>query len=233
VPTETIRLPAKGPHVHSGSMVFFAVLAYPNPKDRSKRLKFIEVSKSWCCRLFIEQGGNPALVKERYRKWRPSRIRKNSILVNGLRRIHNHRLLAADMWAMSTIGKFSENKFRFYGYGEIIKSISSAARFTANVQNPHTQIFPRKDTEASDNILRRNWSSSKPVLHLAVSLQNYARRNHYFTPSGYLDSSRLFTHTDWLERAIRQAENLRNYYFPLTIKGYDIDKTIQVLIRND
>ena len=59
---DTIRIPVDGDRDHFGASYYHAVLAYPNPADRLKRVKFIEAVTAYLCKEYIATGSRSGAV---------------------------------------------------------------------------------------------------------------------------------------------------------------------------
>ena len=251
--TGVIAIPIKGYGAHFGTMVYMAVLAYPNRSQWEKRDRLVEASKAYVLKDWIAQGGDKKKVKRKYRSYRNDLMEKS--FRAAVKRINRRRIPAAiaAQWMMASKFQFNleharqatqemepEQQVRHVAAAVFVNRLLRSA--PANVRQAMQQFVGilttrKEDTEDADddtitedeavrNLRVRVWKESLPVLHLAIPL---AGRWQKLCKERQSMAVAFLYDTSWLESSLTVAENLREHILPENIRGYRPEEAVQLI----
>lgn len=231
MPAETTGIPVEGPLATIGAIAYFAVLAYPKESEWPRRDKFMEAGEADHWRLFKDHPDYRARVAVKYRHKRRRTI--DNVMSRGLRHIaHRIRatlifddlefaecfniLLEGSKDVKIVIGDQPGIDLTDLNFEPFKRGISAAAlraierKKQFQYQRCEYPLEPGVYASKTDlqNALNRDWSQSKPVLHLAYALRQMIEFR-FMTADNKVQWTRLFDEPDWVGPCLKDAESLR------------------------
>jgi hypothetical protein len=177
-----------------GAIVYLAVLAYPD--DVPQRDKFVFAAKALILRDYVDLGGDSAKVRAAFRKIvfeTPSRdIYDGGRIRLAWRRIVRRRLPAADVASRAVIASVPNSPFEFVFDGVPVRGGVTAA----------IRGISARDGREQNDVMKRIWSESKPVLHLALALRNVLDEM-----GRAVSAHELLRSPAWVREAVKDSEN--------------------------
>lgn len=198
---------------------YLAILAYP--EDRARQKKFIDAAKALHVRRYLDRGGVRYICRGNFIR-KPDRIFKSSPLTHGEGSIYKFRLPAVMLAKQRLFGCFRENRQP----GTLDSALCSLAkrRPPKLVQVKHADY---QHSSALKNIGHRVWANTKPVLHLAMALEQHLAENSSY----HLDVFWLLQRPQWVISAIPEAERSRQLL--ITIGILDDAETVLVGTKSE
>lgn len=176
---------------------YLAILAYP--EDRARQKKFTDAANAFYLRPYIERGVGRSIIRANFIR-KPDRIFKSSPLTHGESSIYKFRLPAVLIAKHRLLGCLRGNRQP----GPLNSALCDLAkrRPPKLVQVRHTDD---QHSSALKNIGHRVWVGTKPVLHLAMALEQHLAE----TGAYQLDIFELLRRPQWVTVAIHKAEGIR------------------------
>ena len=219
---ETILLSAGKANSVAGAATYLGVLSYP--ESEQKRQEFIRAVLA-----YVEI--NSCTSKDQL--WRPQTVIPGLLLMNpkkvertinlAIHRLEKHRIVAAEMAVLIDSNDSAFLQVRIDGKEPTVNLVAARAAMMLSAT-------PQQET-APEHVINRAWSATKPVIHLAVALRGIILERYW---ERSVDFDNLIEQPNWVDRAVRQAEILRQHFVtdkPLryrTASDYDL---IQVQIK--
>jgi hypothetical protein len=195
-----------------GVILYYAVLAYPHPPDRERRVRFARALEAY---RFKKCGAKRNVVPSLYRKLKSEKV--SDTIDMGFRRIALRRLNAAQIGHLLCLDGLPvpyENPKPGGPEGVIhridVKTVNAAVKFYIEYREKRGRHAEPDSARA--NAEHRVWADSLPVLHLAIALwQELPRWEEACTCPRLLPQVLLWGIwvTTWLRPALTYAEGLR------------------------
>ena len=239
--SRTIYIPVDGDSDCFGAAYYHALLAYPKDTEQRKLKELVKALTGYLAKEYISTGGKRVDIPPRYRKLRRRDIYQT--IDQGLYRIQAWRLTAAtvaykiighnpEVWRHLSLPPESHQVWRDLPAGarhrlrtpmsvneaaaEISALIGAEQKEMQHLRKENIGVGPE-----ISNVLSRIWSSTKPVLHLAIAYPT--------TPGEITDPLHLIKNpSSWLPQAVRHAEVLRSVLGHF-IPSFDPSKAVRLL----
>jgi hypothetical protein len=217
MPRETIYIALKRPEL--AAACFLATLAYPGEEERAQRQRAVEclLAAFYMRKARGDQkyARTPRLIEPHLLNLSTSTLNK---FVNRTRRRLEGRVAAAQLGFMLLSNEISGGSIKFLGRGGRPSLNALATMMGAAMKRPPISRI---------NVVSRVWTRAKPVLHLAIVLNEIADTSG---PVGLGGGSVLrLLEGDWVARAIAKAEAWRPVLCSSKKLKIDETKTIQLL----
>ena len=219
---DTIFLPADEANSVMGAATYLGVLSYPESKQ--KRQDFIRAVLAYA-------EINRCLHEDNI--WHPQTVIPGLLIMNpkkvehtidrAIYRLKTHRIVAAEMAAFIMMNDTEFLQVRIDGKRPTVNRMAARAAEMLSA-TPQLEWSP-------EHVKKRVWSATKPVIHLAIAFRGIILER-FFERS--VDFDNLIEQPNWVERAIKTAEMLRQIlatHKPLRYRDPSDYNMIQVQIK--
>jgi len=220
-----------------GVALYYAILAYPHPSDRERRVKFAKALEAW---RFKKCGAKRKAVPLFYRALKSEKV--SDTMDMGFRRIALRRLSAAQIGHILCLDGLPvpyENPRPGGPVGVILRTNVKTVGAAVNLYIEYRQERGRhvEQDSARANVEHRVWADSLPVLHLAIALWQELPKWEEACKSPPLLRQVLLWGiwtTRWLRPALTYAEGLRlSPYFHQHIPSFRPEKAVRLVPIED